>query len=1342
YPSIAIDNNGTMYVVWQDETDGEWGTDIEIMYVNNNGSGWSNATVISDVYRWNDDISWNPSVAVDNNNYLHVVWGDDTNGEWGTDREIMYSVYETEDPNIISVLRNPLNPGNLDIVNITVYITDNIGVDTVLINSNHIGTPTNYTMDLLSGTTQDGYWNYTIPAKPAETTINYSIWVFDRCNNYAIDGPYQYTIRDNENPNIISVLRDPSNPGNLDTVNITVHITDNLEIDTVLINANHTGIPTNYTMDQLSGVTQDGYWNYTIPFNSVGTTIIYSIWVNDTYDNYDIDGPNEYTILDNEVPNINSVSRDPSNPDSLDTVNITVYITENIGVDNVLINSNHSGTPTNYTMDLLFGTTQDGYWNYTIPASPMGLTIIYSIWVNDTNNNYATDGPYEYTIPDTIDPNIISISKIPANPGNLDTVNVTVHITDNARVKTVLINSNHSGSPTNYTMDLLSGTTQDGYWNYTIPAYSTGTTIIYLIWVNDTNNNYDITGSYNYTIRDNENPNIIMVSQEPNQPDSLDIVNITTHITDNVGVYSVLIISNHTGVFTDYAMDLFSGTTQDGYWNFTIPQLPLGTIINYSIRVNDTSNNNMSSIYYEYTVVDNEDPNIVSVLRDPPNPGNLDIVNIAVHISDNIEVNTVLINSNHTGTPTNYTMDLLSGTTQDGYWNYTIPAYPAGIKITYSIWVNDTSNNSATNGPYQYTILDNEDPNIVSVLRDPSNPGNLDIVNIIVHISDNIGVNTVLINSNHTGTPTNYTMDLLSGTTQDGYWNYTIPAYSAGTIIVYLIWVDDTNNNYNITGLYNYTIRDNENPNIIMVSQEPNQPQSLDLVNITTYITDNVGAYSVLIISNHTGVFSDYTMDLFSGTTQDGYWNFTIPQLALGTTINYSIWVNDTSNNNISSIYYDYIVVDIEDPFIISVSRNPNQPGSLDSVKIIIHLTDNEGIHAVLLISDHSGIFANYSMTLSSGTIQDGYWSFTIPKLAPGTTINYIIWANDTSGNTVSSSYYEYEVNNMYEIIFTSSLYGQLKQNKELNDLIFIIVFGLVAVVSSGTSIGLYVKKYKPSKIRKRKAKHKDYLLNISDITILDKIDSKFKAIEGKSKKILNSYMKKGQVSGIYFNDTTFIPNSLISTIKKSINGNLFKFINMKSIKYVKDQAQDIVSFEKIDLKPLITYCSMEILYFIVNHLINKGEIVGYIQEDQLIFPLSYGIKVFASNAIGTIDVKILSKDFLELEKYGQLILGFIHKNKRPPEREEAWKLGVPFDYIDNVISYINIQIKTSIYDKLSPREKEYFDNLSLQVISYLKKFKVDPSLEVLVSEFGLGVKDAKLIIPFINEVLGEEEIK
>ena len=91
HPSIAVDINGTIHIVWQDSTNGVWGSDTEIMYSFNNGSGWSNATVISDdIINWNDGRSSYPSLAVDINGTIHVVWNDDTDGIWGTDEEIMY----------------------------------------------------------------------------------------------------------------------------------------------------------------------------------------------------------------------------------------------------------------------------------------------------------------------------------------------------------------------------------------------------------------------------------------------------------------------------------------------------------------------------------------------------------------------------------------------------------------------------------------------------------------------------------------------------------------------------------------------------------------------------------------------------------------------------------------------------------------------------------------------------------------------------------------------------------------------------------------------------------------------------------------------------------------------------------------------------------------------------------------------------------------------------------------------------------------------------------------------------------------------------------------------------
>jgi hypothetical protein len=95
-PDIAIDSEDNIHVVWNSDAEGIWGSDVEIMYVKyTQGIGWSNVSIISDgnngIY-WNDGLSEYPSIAVDDNE-VHVVWQDSSDGFWGTDKEIMYIKY-------------------------------------------------------------------------------------------------------------------------------------------------------------------------------------------------------------------------------------------------------------------------------------------------------------------------------------------------------------------------------------------------------------------------------------------------------------------------------------------------------------------------------------------------------------------------------------------------------------------------------------------------------------------------------------------------------------------------------------------------------------------------------------------------------------------------------------------------------------------------------------------------------------------------------------------------------------------------------------------------------------------------------------------------------------------------------------------------------------------------------------------------------------------------------------------------------------------------------------------------------------------------------------------------
>ncbi|MFX1456920.1 MAG: hypothetical protein ACFFDB_16210 [Promethearchaeota archaeon] len=99
-PAIAIDNSGNVHVVWQDRTMGNWSggiDDSEIMYVKYTSTTeqWSNVTIISDTATgWNDDLSADPDIAVDGFGNIHVIWEDRTNGTWGDDEEIMWTMYD------------------------------------------------------------------------------------------------------------------------------------------------------------------------------------------------------------------------------------------------------------------------------------------------------------------------------------------------------------------------------------------------------------------------------------------------------------------------------------------------------------------------------------------------------------------------------------------------------------------------------------------------------------------------------------------------------------------------------------------------------------------------------------------------------------------------------------------------------------------------------------------------------------------------------------------------------------------------------------------------------------------------------------------------------------------------------------------------------------------------------------------------------------------------------------------------------------------------------------------------------------------------------------------------
>ena len=105
-PSIAADSNDDLHLVWQDATSGN----DEIYYRKSTdaGASWSAAKRLT----WTSGNSWEPLLAIDSANAIHVVWYDDTPGNlevyyrgsadggetWGSTKRLTWNSSRSESP--------------------------------------------------------------------------------------------------------------------------------------------------------------------------------------------------------------------------------------------------------------------------------------------------------------------------------------------------------------------------------------------------------------------------------------------------------------------------------------------------------------------------------------------------------------------------------------------------------------------------------------------------------------------------------------------------------------------------------------------------------------------------------------------------------------------------------------------------------------------------------------------------------------------------------------------------------------------------------------------------------------------------------------------------------------------------------------------------------------------------------------------------------------------------------------------------------------------------------------------------------------------------------------------
>ncbi|MFH1424344.1 MAG: PKD domain-containing protein [archaeon] len=493
---------------------------------------------------------------------------------------------------------------------------------------------------------------------------------------------------------------------------------------------------------------------------------------------------------------------------------------------------------------------------------------------------------------------------------------------------------------------------------------------------------------------DTEAPVISTVSDEPDPVEQNEVITITAAVTDNEQLDNVMIKFDK----TKYPM---AHSTGNEFVYTSADTSELGTF-DYTVYAEDESGNDATPVNGDYTVIapgeeDTEAPVIANVL-DAPDPVEQNEGNqIIANVTDNVAVDAVLVELDGI----QYAMAQVADTT---IYVYNDADTSVLGNFDYTIYASDASGNDATPVDGDYTVIaveDTEAPVFVDVTDSPDPVVQNRVITITAEVTDNVGIDRVEIEmTSGSGVMTHVSGDTYeytaADTTQLGTFNYLITAY-------------DTSDNAGIDGS-DYTViaqADTENPVISNVQSIPDPVEQDAIITITADVADNVAVNTVQIEL----AGQNHTMTSTGGNSYE----YTAANTSTLGTFDYTIYANDGSANDAAPINGDYTVIaqaDTENPVISNVIERFDPIVQNAPQLISADVTDNVAVDTVTLEANGQ----NYTMTHVSGNTYES----TSANTSSVGTVDYIIYANDTSGNVAiySSDYTVTDIDTTAPLVF------------------------------------------------------------------------------------------------------------------------------------------------------------------------------------------------------------------------------------------------------------------------------------------------------------------------------------
>ncbi|MBI4449371.1 DNRLRE domain-containing protein, partial [Candidatus Woesearchaeota archaeon] len=633
-----------------------------------------------------------------------TIIANDTSGKLNTTVRSNFTVNDVTSPLVTNVSPTAGRIFNQSSnVSIAANATDNYAIDTVLANVT-LPNGSIRLITLLNNSGNIDIWNNTFTETNLTGIYNVTIIANDTAGNVNRTVTTFFVTQDGTNPAVVNLSINPTTINQTQSTNITVNVTDNVGVDTVLVEVTRangsafnrtmsvqTGTIYNFTL-LVSGNEPAGLWNVTIIANDTASNVNNTIRSN-------------FTVNDITAPRITTQNVTPGIINQSGSVNATAVFSDETARDTIIAQvTRANGSSFNITMSLLSGNLFNATILTTIndPPGQWNITFI----ANDSTGNVNRTVSANFTVVDVTNPSVVALNATPGIVNQGLSTNITVNVTDNYQVDTVLAQvTRANGSAFNVTMTVLNSSLGPIY-NFSLnvtnaePAGGYNITII----ANDTSGNLNATTRTNFTVVDVTLPRVFAANVTPGTVDGGNPVNATVNFTDETARDTIIAqITRSNGssfnlTMTNLAGNIFNATVittvndPQGLWNITF----IG---------NDSAGNVNNTVKVNFTIADASPPRVINLNATPSNITQGQSVNVNVNVTDNINISTVIAQiTRANGSAFNITMSITNasipeiynasvGTTlgdSAGLWNVTIIANDSSGNVNTSVRTNFT----------------------------------------------------------------------------------------------------------------------------------------------------------------------------------------------------------------------------------------------------------------------------------------------------------------------------------------------------------------------------------------------------------------------------------------------------------------------------------------------------------------------------------------------------------------------------------------------------------------------------------------------------------------------------